>query len=423
MADGGGGGSQWEPPRPDRRRQRAGREALKNLLFALRGAEADPAQMSAAQGHRAWELGDDGVLYIAAVNEHVEEETRRRGLVARWAWLAAECGIATDVLALTWQYNAGQRKLRAAREREVAPVPAEEESALVGEARPSVIGWLHAILAQVGLPRSLPKGADGSAAREFGRVNGAVAMRVTAGGYYDRRFGLHEVWVPLPMPYGSQPRLMLADICTWAVRNQSREVDLGRSVRDYLTGRLAVQGISAGAKGTYTSFKKQAMALAGCRMQLQLNYDGRMIVYKGEPIRSFQAWAAADDQQMGLWPGTLRLDEDFFQTLLELEMPIDMRAYRSLMRSPMAMDAYTWLAHRMWRVDRSVDIRWEALHRDMGQEYKNLKNFKWRFRAALKAAQGVYPQSAGRIEETATGIRLYEARPPVPFLRAPRRWQ
>ena len=107
------------------------------------------------------------------------------------------------------------------------------------------------------------------------------------------------------------------------------------------------------------------------------------------------------------------LDTEFFEALQEFGVPIDQRAYASLARSPLAMDAYAWLAHRMWRIDRPVDISWASLHRDFGQEYKRLRAFRARFTAALKAAQGVYPQAVDRIHAITDGIRLYYAQPPV----------
>ena len=232
------------------------------------------------------------------------------------------------------------------------------------------------MLAQVGLPRGRPKNPDGTLATRFSRTSGAATLVVRSG-----EIGGTE----LSLPYGSRPRLMLADICTYAVKNRTREVDLRESVREYLIERLDVSGVSGGKKGTYTHFKNQAQALAACRMQLEASYGARYINYKGEPIKSFEAWSTTGlGGQQGLWPGKLLLDYDFYQTLIGRGMPLDFKAYRSLMRSPLAMDAYTWLTHRMWRIDGSVDVRWDKLHKDMGQEYGQLKDFKRAFSRALK---------------------------------------
>ena len=362
-----------------------------------------------------------GHLVIAPRSVRDDQTARRIGWYRRWHQVAREEGIAKGLLLAGAHLNAGRRKLRAARK----PRPSEEltetpRGAEILGLRPDgldVVGYLHAILAQVGLPRSRQRGPGGTEKKHLTRANGSVALTVSAGGLY-RRSGER---LPQPLPYRSHPRLMLADICTWAVRHGPREVDLGGSVRQYLTERLDIRKISGGRRGSYTQFKRQCMALAACRMQLDAHYCGRYIVYKGEPIRGCQAWATDGYGQGGFWPGKLHLEQEFYDTLLDLGMPLDLQAYRSLARSPITMDCYTWLAHRMWRIDDSVDIRWKALDRDFGQEQKSLKSFKQRFSAALKAAQASYTGSAGRIESIEGGIRLYTADPPVPFAAPPRR--
>ena len=77
------------------------------------------------------------------------------------------------------------------------------------------------------------------------------------------------------------------------------------------------------------------------------------------------------------------------------------------------MDAYFLLGNQMWRVDGSQLLDWTGLHEGLGQEYKRLRKFKEKFRVAVKAAQDVYPDSVGRIEETEEGLLLYHALPPV----------
>ena len=281
---------------------------------------------------------------------------------------------------------------------------------LISPGQSGAIAFLHSVFAQLGLPRSRPLDADGHPALRFERTAGRVSLLVSAG---EARL-VGGRWETQQVPYGSKPRLMLADVCTQAVRGQSREVDLGNSVRQYLERRLGMQW-GAGAKGQYTLFRKQALALASCRMQLGIDYRDRALNYNGQPVRKFEAWKTAD--QPGLWPGQLTLDTEFFEALMEFGVPLDQRAYKALSRSALAMDAYTWLAHRMWRIDGVVDITWEALHRDFGQEYKRLRDFKKKFTDALKKAQGVYPQAVDRIHSIDGGIRLYTAKAPVPRLR------
>lgn len=360
----------------------------------------------------------DGQLAVAPIKGWDTDLCRRSGCYSRWDAAARELGCRGLVI-VGPHLNAGRRKLRNPRP---GPGQANPESPLVvyGGLAPDghsdrfeQLAWLHVVLAQVGLPRGRPKNPDGTLATRFSRISGAATLVVRSG-----EIGGTEIH----LPYGSRPRLMLADICTYAVKHRTREIDLRKSVREYLIKRLDVSGVSGGSKGTYTHFKNQAQALAACRMQLEASYGTRYINYKGEPIRSFEAWSTTGlGGQRGLWPGKLLLDYDFYQTLVGRGMPLDFKAYRSLMRSPLAMDAYTWLAHRMWRIDGSVDICWDKLHKDMGQEYGQLRGFKRAFSRALKRAQAVYPDAVDRIHSIEGGIRLYQASPPVSITRPMRR--
>lgn len=89
------------------------------------------------------------------------------------------------------------------------------------------------------------------------------------------------------------------------------------------------------------------------------------------------------------------------------------RIDRSLSGSALALDVYTWLAHRLCRVrkDGGIPLWWMQLRNQFGQEYKSDKDFKREFRKSLAAALKVYPEA--RVEEVTGGIRLYPSPPPI----------
>jgi len=259
--------------------------------------------------------------------------------------------------------------------------------------------FLHAVLCQVGLPRSRTD------VRSFTRRSGNAVMSLTAGQY-------HNEWgelVEAPLPYGTKPRLLLFHICSEVVRTKRPEVDLGRSARDFLD-RV---GITHGGP-ELKRFKEQSRALAAMHMLLSfMTPTGLMRTVKTDPIESFDAWMPSEATQGQLWPDELRVSRPFMDTLLEHAVPLDPAAIHSLQGSALALDVYTWLAHRLCRIrkDGGVPLYWAQLKEQFGQEYGDVKDFKKRFRAAFIAAMNAYPSA--RVEEITGGLRLYPSAPPV----------
>jgi|CXWL01.1.fsa_nt_gi hypothetical protein len=262
------------------------------------------------------------------------------------------------------------------------------------------LAFLHAVLCQVGLPRSQ---ADG---RTFERTSGAASLLVSAGSLWDGRR-----WVEQPLPYGAMPRLMLAWISTYALRHQTRVVDVGSSPSEFV--RMLGISTSGGRRGGFTMFQKQAKALAVCRLQLGYTVPGRAVTYDGTPIERFEAWLTRDDQQRVLWPGEIVLSEGYYQTLQSSAVPLDSRALSALKGSALALDLYMMLAHRLHRVGgNGVFVPWPTVKAQFGQEYRAARDFKRSFLEALRAVLAVYPQA--KVKHVDGGVLLVASPPPIP---------
>ncbi len=112
------------------------------------------------------------------------------------------------------------------------------------------------------------------------------------------------------------------------------------------------------------------------------------------------------------------LGRNFFNELIEHPIPIDLRAYRALRGSPLAMDIYCWLTYRMSYTNKPTrPIVWESLMMQFGSNFNpsNLeqatRDFKKGFLAALKAVQIVYPKA--RLEVRDNGLVLLPSPPHV----------
>lgn len=262
--------------------------------------------------------------------------------------------------------------------------------------------FLHSVLCQVGLPRAQTD------ARSFQRSSGTAVIEIEAGKLYRR-----GKFVPAPMPYGAKPRLVLIYLCAEAKRTGNPEIQVGRSANEFL-GRL---GLDNGGH-EYARFRSQMEALAACRMTIGMQVGGQEITINTQPISRFEAWTQHDHRSLGLWPGLMVLSGEFYSTLLAHAVPLDLRAIHALQKSALALDVYTWLAHRLCRVRKAegVKLSWGNLRQQFGQEYGCSKDFKKEFRAALLKVRTVYPHA--RIDDEIGGIRLYSSPAPVPKSQA-----
>ena len=92
------------------------------------------------------------------------------------------------------------------------------------------LGFMARLLALCSLPRTDPKNR-----LQYVRRNGPYALVMIAG-------GLNK------LPYGNIPRLLLAWVCTEAVRTQSRELVLGASLSEFMD-KLGMAPVGGGPTG------------------------------------------------------------------------------------------------------------------------------------------------------------------------------
>src|SRR5215213_6197986 len=94
--------------------------------------------------------------------------------------------------------------------------------------------YLHSVLCQLSLPRNATE------ARVFERTSGQVSIRIKAGELHDGQSFVEQL-----LPYGSRPRLVLVHVCSQAIRTQSRDVEVGKSAREFLD-RIGIKQSTGG---------------------------------------------------------------------------------------------------------------------------------------------------------------------------------
>ncbi|MFC3127712.1 replication protein RepA [Pseudoroseomonas globiformis] len=211
------------------------------------------------------------------------------------------------------------------------------------------------------------------------------------------------------VPFGSIARLILIYLQSEALRTGSRDVQLGRSLRDFL-GRL---GVSVGGKTTRL-VREQADRISRCRLSFHFTRNGTSVLVNQNivDIAMFVDGAEGGDKRQGdLFVETARLSESFFQQLRQHAVPLDEAAIRHIRNSSMALDVYCWLAYRLHALQDSKLISWPALATQFGAGIRLRKHFKAAFTENLQLAQAVYRDA--HVELTPEGLMLHPSPPPV----------
>ncbi len=211
------------------------------------------------------------------------------------------------------------------------------------------------------------------------------------------------------VPYGSRARLILLYLQTQAIQQDSPEVELGRSMNDW----LARMDIPVGGK-TYADVREQASRISACRLTFFWQDDrGADAFHKDNIVRSGINLSANPTPGQGmLWDERVELSPTFFSELKRHPVPISEPAVRLISGKSMALDVYIWLAYRLHVLTKPTPITWAALHGQFGAGYKHVFQFKPGFKQALDLALAVYPDARVDIEDA--GIVLHPSRPPIP---------
>lgn len=282
------------------------------------------------------------------------------------------------------------------------------QRSLHDNADPNDLRHIHSVLAICGLPyKPLP-----ITVRSYERKQGSMALDVIAGSLRD------DTGTPIlqPLPYGPKARLILMHLCSQAVYTRSATIDLN----DTFTAFVREMGYpdNGGPRGSLTAFKQQLNALAACSMTLSAWGPGRVRTEKITPIRSFELWLSPNMHQRALWPSSLTLSSDFYESLKVHALPLNIRAVRAFASSARTLDAYYWLSYRITRIKQRTVISWEALATQFGTDYGKLRFFRRDFANDLRVVMEVFPKL--HLELTETGLVLNPADPDVLALPEPR---
>jgi len=266
----------------------------------------------------------------------------------------------------------------------------------------------HTVFCQTCLPYKDP----GDDVREWQRKQGSVSLLVEAG-----RAAHPETdeWIKLGLPWGTKPRLILSHLNAEAIRRGSPLIELEDSLRGFVRRlKLDTHGRA------FRTVKDQLSRLSAASIRLGLRRDGRAVTIKSNIVGEFELWFPKDDRQRVLWPSSVRLSQEYFDSLVKHAVPLKEEAIAALAHSAMALDVYAWLAQRLHRVPRNDPqfVPWARLHEQFGQGFARIRAFRSKFLEALRQVVTVYPEA--RVGEELNpqgwpaGLVLYNSPSPVP---------
>ena len=281
---------------------------------------------------------------------------------------------------------------------------ADQVDELVGasEAAPD-LGFMARLMALCSLPRTNPGDR-----KEYVRRNGPYALVMSAG-------GLNK------LPFGNLPRLLLAWVCTEAVRTQSRELILGASLSEFMR-ELGMQTSGGSARGDRTRLRHQMRRLFNAYVQLLYEDErGEVSISSLVADRTEFWWNERKPDESSLWKSKIELGEKFFNEIIQHPVPLDMNILKALKRSSLGLDLYLWITYRTFALKWPLRLSWRQLYRQFGvdpakaNDHRTVQNFRSEVLRELKKIKAAWP---GLNYATGLGVLILSpSKPSIPPLR------
>lgn len=262
------------------------------------------------------------------------------------------------------------------------------------------IAYHHTVFCQTALPYRQVSG------RTIERTNGDISLSIEAGR------ALHpqtKHWVDLPLPFGTQSRLIMIYLDTFAVERRTPMVDVEHSMTAFLK---KLKGYSPNGR-ELAAFRTHAAAVTGALFRIAGTRPDHTFQIDTKIVTSYELWFPKDPDQHQLWPTFMRLSDEYYNTLIRHAVPLDHRAVAGLQHNALALDIYKWLAQRLCRVSptKPAFIPWPQIHNQFGQSYTRLRDFRATFLETIRLVCSQYP--AAKVSADERGLVLHQSSPPI----------
>jgi replication initiator protein len=218
--------------------------------------------------------------------------------------------------------------------------------------------------------------------------------------------GVDRTGGSLGVPYGSYARFILLFLQSQAIKTNSREIELGRSMRVWL-GNM---GLSIGGT-TYRLVNEQARRISGCTLTFYADRENKEVMRRGGFVDGAITLTDVISDQPSFWQERVLLNDEFYRALKNHPVPLSEAALRAIGPRSMVLDIYIWLAYRLHALKGDVGVSWPSLFAQFGAGYGRLRDFRAGFTGGMELALAVYPEAQVSIDEK--GITLRPSRPAI----------
>ena len=254
---------------------------------------------------------------------------------------------------------------------------ADQVNQLVGASEADAdLGFMARLLTLCSLPRTNPGNR-----LQYKRVNGPYQLYMIAGGGNK-------------LPFGNIPRLLMAWVCTEAVRTQSRELVLGSSLSEFM-GKLGMDSVG----GARTRLRNQMRRLFNAHVQLVYEDKlGEASVSSSVTSRTEFWWDPKRPDVPMLWDSKIELGWDFFNEIIHHPVPLDMNTLTALKRCSLGLDLYLWLVYRTFTLKHPLRLTWRQVYCQFGPNpnsaatHDAVQNFRRRILRELKKIKLAWPK-------------------------------
>lgn len=226
--------------------------------------------------------------------------------------------------------------------------------ARIGDSDAQDMGFMARMLTLCSLPRT-----DPGDRMQYKRQNGPYKLIMIAGG--DNK-----------LPYGNLPRLLLAWVCTEAVKSGDKKLYLGKSLSKFMQ-QLGINSDSGGSRGDRTRLKNQIDRLFSCHIDMIYETrEGKASTGGRIAPKTMLWWDYRQPDQMTIFNSWIELGEELFQEIITHRMPIDMNILKALRRSSLGLDLYMWLSYKTFALysqkKKPERLAWDQLYRQFGSD-------------------------------------------------------